>query len=152
MRKFLICILILLVSANTYSQSLYQQPTDPSETCQNAWLDYKKADALWKTGWWLFGAGVIGSTAFGTAGYITLWRPGPDPLPGEKAPVNAAPFCWAFFSASAGVLIASIPCLAVGQTRRKAAQGAYIQRYSSEPPLTFSLQSSVNGLEIAMNF
>ena len=46
MRKFLISILMLLVSATTYSQSLYQQPTDPNETCQETWQDYKKANVL----------------------------------------------------------------------------------------------------------
>ena len=51
-----------------------------------------------------------------------------------------------------GATIASIPCLAVGQTRRKAAQNYYQKNCAAEPPLTFAIQTSSNGLGIAMKF
>ena len=247
MRKFLISILMSLVSATTYSQSLYQQPTDPNETCQQAWQDYKKADVLWKTGWGLFGTGagmaIAGSVAWTITNYdwksengSTWTHPGfsimcigggiffgsiPCLIVGQvrrKAAMkiyekyNCLPATceeikinykkantlwktgWGLFGAGAGLafsgcltwrytmqwglpplernprveaastagftimiigagaLVASIPCIAVGQKLRKAAQSVYNERCSSEPPITFAVHASSNGLGLAMRF
>lgn len=52
-----------------------------------------------------------------------------------------------------GITLASIPCLAVGQVRRKAAMNMYNEKCGSDQPiLSFSLQTSSNGLGIAMQF
>ena len=51
-----------------------------------------------------------------------------------------------------GSLITSIPCICVGQVERKKATSLYNQHCAAEPPLTFSIQSSANGLGLAMQF
>jgi hypothetical protein len=51
-----------------------------------------------------------------------------------------------------GSLITSIPCICVGQVERKKASSLYNQHCAAEPPLTFSIQSSANGLGLAMQF
>lgn len=51
-----------------------------------------------------------------------------------------------------GSLITSIPCICVGQVERKKASNLYNQHCAAEPPLTFSIQSSANGLGLAMQF
>lgn len=47
------CVLVPSLSAKGIVQ-----PAEPNKECQSAWEKYKKADALWKTGWGLFGAGL----------------------------------------------------------------------------------------------
>ena len=243
-RIFFIIMLVFIASVCTNAQSLLRQPTDPNETCQKVWQDYKKADVLWKTGWGLFGTGagmtVAGCVAWTSTKYswdgsvwtnpafsimligcatfvvsipclavgqvrrqsamkiyddynclpatceeikinykkaTTLWKTGwglfgvgagltiggflawrftgQGGVPPEEQNPKATAKHTAGFTVmiiGAGATVASIPCLSVGQTRRKAAESAYRRKCSSEPPLTFSLQSSANGLGIAMNF
>lgn len=52
-----------------------------------------------------------------------------------------------------GVVVASISCIAVGARDRKYASKIYDTKHCSpETPLTFSIQSSSNGLGLAMQF
>ena len=152
-QRFIICALLLLVSTLMPAQKLVL-PSDPNEACQQAWNDYRKADALWKTGWGLFGAG-IGLTAFGaTYGVLTGFGVGTFPPEKRTPEMYARPIAgWAICGVGSGMLIASVPCLAVGQVRRKAAKKIFDEQCGQEqPPLTFNIQSSSNGLGIAMRF
>lgn len=246
-RILFISILVLMANFSICAQPLFRQPTDPNETCQKAWQDYKKADVLWKTGWGLFGAGAgltlagciswsytshswngwegntwthpgflimcIGGGTFlasipclaigqvrrktaikmyeeynclpATCDEIkinykkadTLWKTGwglfgagtglmvagcigwrctiQGGRPPEEQDPSRTALNTAFFSImiiGAGATVASIPCLAVGQTRRKTAHNYHQKNCSSEPPLTFAIQTSSNGLGIAMQF
>lgn len=144
---------LLLLNVSTYAQKL-PHSTNPNEACQQAWKDYKKADALWKTGWGLFGAG-IGLTTFGfTYGILSGFGVGAYP-PDQRTPeMEARPIAGLTIgSIGSGMLVASIPCLAVGQVRRKTAKKIYDEQCGQQqPPLTFNIQSSANGLGIAMKF
>lgn len=57
-----------------------------------------------------------------------------------------------FIGVGAGLVTASVPCLIVGQVRRKTAMQMYKDNCSTEPSLTFSIQTSSNGLGMAMHF
>ena len=151
--KCIIFALLMVVPTHLSAQKLVQ-PTDPNEACQQAWKDYKKADALWKTGWGLFGAG-LGLTTFGVSyGVLSGFGVGAYP-PDKRTPeMYTHPIAgWTICGIGSGMLVASVPCLAVGQIRRKAAKQLYDEQCGKElPPLTFTIQSSANGLGVAMKF
>ena len=116
-----------------------------------AWK-HGKADVLWKTGWGLFGGGMgicIGGCA------LWAFTGQSDLAPSErnlgKSAAHKAGVCTMIIGSSS--VLASIPCLAVGQVRRKAARRIYQEHCSQDqPPLTFNLQPSAYGLGIAMCF
>lgn len=133
------------------AMKIYDELDCSPETCAEIKLDYKKADNLWKTGWGLFGAGQALAIGGGLLYAFTMnWG-----LPPESVPAWQSAACTSGFTVmiiGGGMTVASIPCLSVGQVRRKAAQSAYNKKGTSDSPLTFTLQSSANGIGIAMNF
>ena len=58
---------------------------------------------------------------------------------------------WALMGIGCGVFVASIPCIIVGQVQRKKALKIYNEQCADQTPLTFSIQSSSNGLGLAMS-
>lgn len=130
---------------------IYDEYNCYPETCEQIQKNYQKAEILWKTGWGLFSVGAAGSVVFGTVGYLAMWS-GKEPAPGKKASPNLAPLFWSLFSVTAGAFVASIPCLAVGQVNRKHNTKLYNRYCADQPPLTFSIQASSNGLGLALNF
>ena len=133
------------------AMKIYDEYNCYPETCEQLRQNYHKADVLWKTGWGLFGAGAAGSIVFGTLGYLSMWS-GHEPAPGKTSSPNLAPIFWPLFAICAGAVVASIPCLAVGQVNRKHNAKLYNRYCADQPPLTFSLQTSSNGLGLTMNF
>ena len=125
------------------------------ETCADIKINYKKADTLWKTGWGLFGAG-LGLSVGGSVLWLTNANFGGALPPSEYNGTKRAAACDAGFAImiiGCGMEIASIPWLAVGQVRRKAAAKLYNEKCGSDQPiLSFSLQTSSNGLGLAMHF
>ena len=120
-------------------QHCYSPPT-----CEQIKFNYHKADVLWKTGWGLFGAGaglaISGGILIFPGGALGSWS--------NDVMLSG----WAFLGVGCGMVAASIPCLAVGQVRRKAARTTFNEQCGEQPPLTFSLQTSANGLGLAMQF
>ena len=133
------------------AMKIYDEYNCYPETCEQLQQNYHKADVLWKTGWGLFGAGAAGAVAFGTLGFLSMWS-GHEPAPGQSSSPNLSPLFWSLFAVSAGAFVASIPCLAVGQVNRKHNTKLYNRYCADQPPLTFALQASSNGLGVAMNF
>jgi len=123
-----------------------------TETCEQLQQNYHKADVLWKTGWGLFGAGAAGSVVFGTLGYLSMWSGHEPSNPKTQPNINSVVIFWPLFAICAGAVVASIPCLAVGQVNRKHNTKLYHRNCADQPPLTFALQASSNGLGVAMNF
>ena len=122
------------------------------ETCEDIKINYKRANTLWKTGWGLFGGGIGLCIGGGLLWACTGqgYRP-----PSERDPIQTAASTAGFCTMIVGgcSVMASIPCLAVGQVHRKASSQMYQDHCShDQPPLTFSIQSSANGLGIAMCF
>ena len=121
----------------------------PEVSCEQIRLQYDKNDKLWKAGWGLFGIGG-GLTILGgaLAGYYSN---NPTLVNGvENYAVSDAGAV--LMGVGLGSLITSIPCICVGQVERKKATSMYNQHCAAEPPLTFSIQSSANGLGLAMQF
>lgn len=121
----------------------------PEVSCEQIRLQYDKNDKLWKAGWGLFGIGG-GLTILGgaLAGYYSNH---PTLVNGvENYAVSDAGAV--LMGVGLGSLITSIPCICVGQVERKKATSMYNQHCAAEPPLTFSIQSSANGLGLAMQF
>ena len=124
------------------------------ETCADIKINYKKANTLWKTGWGLFGAGMGLTLGGGLLWVSTSNWGGVDPrLRSASLDAMSLAGFWIMIAGS-GITLASIPCLAVGQVRRKAAMNMYNERgcLSEQPLVQFSLQTSSNGLGLAMHF
>ena len=123
------------------------------ETCEQINLNYKKANTLWKTGWGLFGAGMGLVLGGGIFAMCNMYTPEPEPLMENNPRVSASNIGFYTMIVGGGITLASIPCLAVGQVRRKAASKLYNEKCGSDQPvLSFSLQTSSNGLGLAMQF
>ena len=105
-------------------------------TCEQLQADYRKANRTWIAGWSLLGSGV-GLTALGI-GLFYGANNGALSLP-----------CWCVGSAA---VISSVPCICVGHTQRKKAMDLINTQCSDQPALTISIQSSANGLGLAMRF
>ena len=86
MRRIIAIIIVACVTMSTIQAKNIIRPENPNTACAQAWQNYQKADALWKTGWGLFGAGL----GLGIAGGVmypieALWeivllRPAIPPL------------------------------------------------------------------------
>ncbi len=124
------------------------------ETCADIKINYKKADTLWKTGWGLFGAGMGLVLGGGIVAMCNMYNPEPDLLMENNPRVSAFNIGFYTMIVGGGITLASIPCLAVGQVQRKAAMNMYNERgcLSEQPLVQFSLQTSSNGLGLAMHF
>ena len=112
-------------------------------SCEQIKIDYKKANDTWKAGWGLFGAGS-GLAVVG--GFMAASQ--------MLGPSNTATELtgWGFIGAGLGSVIASVPCICVGHVQRQAARNLYKSNCADQTPLTFSIQSSANGLGLAMQF
>lgn len=134
------------------AMKIYDEYNCYPETCEQLRQNYHKADVLWKTGWGLFGVGAAGSVVFGTLGYLSMWSGHEPSYPKTQPNINSVVIFWPLFAICAGAVVASIPCLAVGQVNRKHNAKLYNRYCADQPPLTFFLQTSSNGLGLAMNF
>lgn len=132
---------------------IYNEYNCSPETCEQINLNYKKANTLWKTGWGLFGAGMGLTLGGGLLWVSTSNFGGVDPRE-RRASLDAASLAGFYIMiAGSAVTIASIPCLAVGQVRRKEAANLYNTKCNPDQPiLSVSLQTSSNGLGLAMQF
>lgn len=148
-------MLMLLVgmTLNIAHAQVVMQPSEPNEVCQQAWEKYHKGDVLWRTGWGLFVGGAV-ATAAGWGGFMTCsFGPGPNATAEQKSRQTAAiASTLTIASVGSAAFVASIPCLIVGQVQRKKAVKAYNEQCADQPPLTFSIQSSSQGLGLAMQF
>ena len=152
MKRFLVFVLLALLTFDATQAQYPVRPAEPNEECMKAWNDYQKADRLWKTGWGLFGAGlgvgVIGGIMYPLAAFGNSSSP-----TGNPAARAAGIASLTFLCVGSGMIVASVPCLAVGQVRRKAARKAYNENcVPAQPVVSFYLQSSSNGLGLAMLF
>ena len=150
-----LCILLVLFGITlsaTQAQNILK-PAEPNEVCMEAWQNYHKADVLWKTGWGLFGSGMGLVLGGGIFAMCNMYTPEPEPLIENNPRVSASNIGFYTMIVGGGITLASIPCLAVGQVRRKAASKLYNEKCGSDQPvLSFSLQTSSNGLGLAMQF
>ena len=150
MKRIISMLMVVVLTCAVNAQAVV--PTDPNETCQEAWQKYKKGDVLWKTGWGLFVPGLVGTAVCGGCSAMTsfIGRPPSERTPADYVPVRT---CLSLCAISGGAFLASIPCLAVGQSQRKSAMKMLEkQNCTQEPAVAFSLQSSEKGLGIAMHF
>lgn len=147
--KIIIILLACLVAVNAQGRT-NTLPAEPNETCQEAWTRYQKADKLWKVGWGLFGSGICIGTAGALCTYLGAW----NNHDGESSDPNALSIAGiTMFSVGAAMTTASIPCLIIGQVRRKQALNEYSKNQcSADAPLSFVIRSSQNGIGLAMLF
>ena len=116
MNKYITILLLVCISIlPSYAQSIVQ-PSEPNEACMEAWTNYQKADALWKTGWGLFGAGLSAECIGG----ILFWKGVVNSPKGGRNSLAMPITSVGLLGAGFGAVVASIPCLAIGQKRRKA--------------------------------
>ena len=120
------------------AMNVYAEWNCHPETCEDIKFNYQEANKLWKAGWGLLGAGaglaIAGGVMVGS-GNDVLWDAG-----------------WGIFGVGCGAMVSSVPCLAVGHVRRKVTRNTYNTQCADQPPLTFSINTSSNGLGLALNF
>ena len=143
------CLVIGQKNRQAAKKTIDERNCAPEVSCEQIRLQYDKNDKLWKAGWGLFGIGG-GLTILGgaLAGYYSNHPPLVNGV--ENYAVSDAGAV--LMGVGLGSLITSIPCICVGQVERKKASNLYHQHCAAEPPLTFSIQSSANGLGLAMQF
>ncbi len=120
--------------------------------CKEAWEYYDSGCSLWSAGWKLFGcglgfvtvgavlcgvgAGLYGNGTVGYDGWLGMYIPGAI-----------------IATAGSGCLAGSIPCLIIGSIRRNNSHEVYNESCGRRTSaVTFGLQSSQNGLGLAINF
>ena len=152
MRRIIAIIIVACFTMSTMQAKNIIRLDNPNAVCAEAWQNYQKADALWKTGWGFFGAGLGFGVAGGILYPIGAFGNGSTPT-GNPTSQAAAITGFTFLCVGSGMVVASVPCLAVGQVRRKAALKEYEENCSAQQPVvSFYLQSSSNGLGLAIRF
>ena len=151
MKKLCVLLILFGITLNAIQAQQILKPSEPNDVCMEAWQNYRKADVLWKTGWGLFGGGLGLAVGGAILASLTIQDYLP-PSERDQRIANQAGFYTMI--AGCGITVASIPCLAVGQVRRKAAMNMYNESgcLSEQPLVQFSIQTSSNGLGLAMRF
>ena len=124
--------------------------------CQEAWDSYQKGRKLWKTGWGLLGAGAA-VLSVGMAcviyGSIQLPQAKPEGSPWYKEAYGSLVSGAVLTPIGAGLCLGSIPCLVVGGLKKNRSHNVYNEVCASRQVVaTIKLQSSSNGLGLALNF
>lgn len=138
------CLAIGQVRRKATLETITDLNCAPELSCEEIKINYSKGKVLWKTGWGLFGAGAaIAITGGGLGLYYGRFH----------SNFKLADTGYAMIGIGSGIFVASIPCLAIGQVHRRDASTMYnLKKCSPQTPLTFTLQSSAEGLGIAMQF
>lgn len=145
-RVFIVCMFVCMAVFTMQAKGI-PQPQNPNKACEEAWNDYRKANALWITGWCLFSVGVASGVMEGLVFPMTAFNSGPNVETRTSTKVVMG-----LMGVSSGMIVASVPCLIVGQINRKAALKTYREQCTSESSLTFDFRPSGGGIGIAMNF
>lgn len=145
------CLAVGQVRRKAALKSYNEWNCESSLSCEQINNYNKNGETIWKTGWGLFGAG-LGLTAVGTIIVTTIYSPTTEPNPDRPLPPGLEKGAYAMIGVGCAATIASFPCLGVGQVRRHAASRLYNEKCSDQPILTFNIQTSANGLGIAMQF
>lgn len=120
------------------AMNVYAEWNCHPETCEDIKINYQEANKLWKAGWGLLGTGAglaLAGGVMAACGNEVCWDAG-----------------WSIFGVGCAALVSSVPCIAVGQVRRKAIRNDYNTKCTDQPPLTFSINTSSNGLGLSLNF
>ena len=125
--------------------------------CPEAWASYQKGTRLWKTGWGLFGAGLGSALLIGAPMYFYGAAYGlGSALAGANTTSHAAAGCvvaGAFFMGAGSLMTsASIPLLIVGSIKRNNTHEVYNETCSRRPALSLNLQTSADGIGLALKF
>ena len=131
----LIAVLCFCLTSAAMQAQTIVQPSEPDVACAQAWKDYRSADKLWKAGWGLIIPGVVGTGLCGGMTFVTSFHGIP---PEERMAKDRVPsrFCLSMTMICGSAMIASIPCLTIGQVRRKAAMKT-INSLNCPPDLTY---------------
>ena len=133
------------------------------QNCQQAYESYMKGKKLRKAGWGLFASGLtfmgVGSVLYGLgyglggpettyskkSGYSTKYRD-EDLFLGLGIPGAV------LLGAGSALFVASIPCIVVGTIKRNNSHEIYNANCAQKTALEFGIQTSQNGVGLAMKF
>lgn len=135
-----------------------QYVTFIQQNCTQAYEQYMKGQKLRKSGWGLFASGLtfmgVGSLfvglAYGLAGptkYSSSTRYEDESLYLGLCVPGAM-----LLGAGSGLFIASIPCIVVGTVKRNNSHEVYNATCARQTALEFGIQTSQNGVGVAMKF
>lgn len=145
-----ILMLALLCSTFDVCAQTAVEASNPNDVCAETWAKYQQANTLWKTGWGLFGVGLAAGAAGWTTFPMVSFASGPHQSEEQRAAIAAT---LTVATVGSAMLVSSVPCLIVGQVRRKSALRKLNEQCPNyQPSVTFSIQSSPNGMGLAMQF
>ncbi len=123
-------------------------------TCPEAFKQYQKGRRLMTAGWSVFGVGA-GVFALGTglivANIVILEN---DPSTDEiiTSPLGLAFGLGICYPIAGGLMLTSVPILAVGYTERNKSVDTYNLHHAPEPAVTYHITAGQNGIGFAINF
>jgi len=146
------CLVVGQVRRKTLMKECNDWNNTPELTCDEIKQRYKKGNALWSAGWGLFGVGMATVLSGGILGcYYGIYRHRYGPYSNDNLVFSQVGY--AMMSVGSTVVIASIPCITIGQMQRKSAlQTAEKKNCAPVSPMSFTIQSSIDGIGLAMHF
>ena len=129
--------------------------------CVEAWNSYQKGCRLWKAGWSLLGIGAgtmaagILTTSFGIMAVMSAAKTPEGETKPTQGQIKASNIYYAGLGLLGGgfvVATASIPCLVVGHKKRNHSHDIYNTSCARPVALELNLQTTSNGVGVAMNF
>jgi hypothetical protein len=132
------------------------------QNCTQAYEQYMKGQKLRKSGWGLFASGLtfmgVGSVLYGV-GYglggpkTTYSKYGSSSRFEDESLFLGMGIPGAILlGAGSGLFVASIPCIVVGTVKRNNSYELYNQTCARQTALEFGIQTSQNGVGLAMKF
>ena len=120
-------------------------------TCPEVYGRFKSGYVTAMTGWGLFAAGPILTLCIG----LPVWLSGDpcidDHYDSHKVALHAG-FGIGSIAVGMGAFISGITCLGVGYGRMHRSAEIYNFRYANKPTTYWSIQSSANGIGLALHF
>ncbi len=108
-------------------------------TCPRAFGQYQKGDRLMKAGWTFFG---LGAASFTMGAFFFIPSDSNLDLAAVLFNTPITGMCWAI----------GIPMLCVGYRERDRSTATYNMLCQGEPPITYNITASQNGIGFAINF
>lgn len=128
------------------------------QNCTQAYEQYMKGQKLRKSGWGLFASGLTFMGAGAVLYGVGYGLGGPQGYGSSTTYQDESLFLGMgipgaiFLGVGSGLFVASIPCIVVGTVKRNNSYELYNQTCARQTALEFGIQTSQNGVGVAMKF
>ena len=128
------------------------------QNCTQAYEQYMKGQKLRKSGWGLFASGLTFMGAGAVLYGVGYGLGGPSRYGSSTTYQDESLYLGMcvpgaiFLGVGSGLFVASIPCIVVGTVKRNNSYELYNQTCARQTALEFGIQTSQNGVGVAMKF